>query len=76
MVVFEGDITAGTIGSPAGAKTEITIVKKGVLTAREVFFNVQVSINMRRYTFSRSYRDVKLYVNNEGKLEFEGLKIE
>lgn len=76
MVVFEGDIVAGTIGSPAGAKTEITIVKKGVVYAKEVYFNVQVCINMRRYTFSNNYTDVKLYVNSEGKLEFEGLKRE
>lgn len=74
MTLFEGDIKAGTIGSPAGAKTEITIVKNGVVTANEVFPNVQVSINMRRYTFSSQYNSVKMYLNKDGSLEFEGLK--
>lgn len=76
MTIFQGNLNAGTIGSPAGAETEITIVKNGVINAKEVFPNVQVSINMRRYTFSSAYKDVLMRINNDGALEFEGLKLE
>lgn len=76
MTIFQGNLNAGTIGSPAGAKTEITIVKTGIVKIKEAFPNVQISINMRRYTFSGAYRDVLLRLNTEGALEFEGLKLE
>ncbi len=76
MTIFQGNLNAGKIGSPAGAKTEITIVKDGIVRIKEAFPNVHVSINMRRYTFSGAYRDVLLRLNTEGALEFEGLKLE
>ncbi len=74
MTLFQGDIIAGSLGSPAGAKTELTIVKNGTIKAKAVHTNVQVSINMRRYTFTRPYTDVEMHINSDGALEFEGLR--
>lgn len=76
MTLFQGEITAGAIGSPGGCKTELTIVKNGVIRAKEIYPNVQVSINMRRYTFTSPYKEVVIRLNSDGALEFEGLRME
>ncbi|MBC7342555.1 MAG: DUF342 domain-containing protein [Clostridia bacterium] len=61
-----GDVYVGELGSPAGSPTLVRTVPKSSVTLGLAWENAEVWLGPKRYRFSVSERQVKLYLNREG----------
>ena len=69
------DVFVGELGSKSGAATRIVADSAAVVTVGYAFENSTVSVGGQAYRFNRKEKNVRLWLDKEGKLKFNGIPI-
>ena len=76
VTVGEGNVTVKELGGPTGVTTTVTLLRRGRVVAQLVYPHVTVSIAGQKHTFGDGARMVRAYVDPQGQLAVEQLKLD
>ena len=74
-ILAGGDVHVGELGSKSGAVTRIVADSAAVVTVGYAFENATVLVGGQAYRFHRKEKNVRLWLDKEGKLKFNGTPI-
>ena len=75
LISARGNIKLGTVGSTAGISTRIEVPKDGIITAEMAYSNTVFAFGKRSKTLDEDSKNLKAYMNKEGEIIIEKLKL-
>ena len=75
LISARGNVKLGTVGSTAGVSTRIEVPKDGIITADIAYANTVFVFGKRSKTLNEDSRKLKAYVDRDGEIIIEKLKL-
>lgn len=75
IISARGNVKLGTVGSTAGVSTRIEVPKDGIITADIAYSNTVFVFGKRSKTLNEDSRNVKAYMDKDGEIIIEKLKL-
>ena len=75
LISARGNVKLGTVGSTAGVSTRIEVPKDGIITADIAYANTVFVFGKRSKTLNEDSRKLKAYVDKDGEIIIEKLKL-